>query len=193
MLDDIIQATDHAMHHYLTLTLSEDYLQNSSLGSPYRKWAIIFNENFERLDNLLKILFPVISNLHFESIDTSGHYDFPKSADVWLTTVSRKYACCEVNLDESILSLSAIGFTDSFDGREWLSQVRMSDPSIVTSYSVCIEDRAILTDIQNDGNMRVEMMQNSLDKLADWLLKNYTMTDVTTPRNTKWNKANTQN
>jgi len=51
----------------------------------------------------------------------------------------------------------------------------MSDTTIVSSYSLSIESRVILSDIQNDGIVRVELMQGSLHQLSKWLQSNYTI------------------
>jgi hypothetical protein len=48
--EDVINAADHALTHYLPLTLAEPYLQNSGIGTPYQKWAKFTNEDFAKLD-----------------------------------------------------------------------------------------------------------------------------------------------
>ncbi|MCK6544994.1 hypothetical protein L6R52_03945 [Myxococcota bacterium] len=46
MQQDVINALHHARTHYLTIPLSEPFLQNSSLGSPYNKWSYFTNADF---------------------------------------------------------------------------------------------------------------------------------------------------
>lgn len=46
---DVIDHYRYALTHYLTLTLNEPYLQISSLGTPYQKWAFFVNKDFELL------------------------------------------------------------------------------------------------------------------------------------------------
>lgn len=59
LLRKILSATEHAIIHYFTLTLSEPFLQNSQHGSPYQKWALVTNENFQRVDQYVKSLKPL--------------------------------------------------------------------------------------------------------------------------------------
>src|SRR5260370_40853869 len=55
---DVINHYRYALEHYLTLTLNESYVQNSSLGTPYQKGAYFTNEDFAMLSfavhNLLR-------------------------------------------------------------------------------------------------------------------------------------------
>jgi len=55
---DVINHYRHALEHYLTLTLNEPYLQKSSFGTPYQKWAHYTNDDFGTLSfaihNLLR-------------------------------------------------------------------------------------------------------------------------------------------
>jgi len=44
---DVINHYRYALTHYFNLTLQEHYLQNSSLGTPYEKWAKITNDDWE--------------------------------------------------------------------------------------------------------------------------------------------------
>ncbi|MBC7819082.1 MAG: hypothetical protein IAG10_19505 [Planctomycetaceae bacterium] len=47
MQQDVINHYRHAATHYLPLTLNEHFLQNSSIGTPYEKWAKFTNEDFD--------------------------------------------------------------------------------------------------------------------------------------------------
>ncbi|WP_437739162.1 hypothetical protein WMF39_25820 [Sorangium sp. So ce1504] len=49
LLGDMANAAELALSHYFPLTLTEPYLQNSSLGSPYQKRATFTNEDFGNL------------------------------------------------------------------------------------------------------------------------------------------------
>ena len=39
LLGDVVNAAEHALTDYFPLTLSESFLHNSSIGTPYQKWA----------------------------------------------------------------------------------------------------------------------------------------------------------
>jgi hypothetical protein len=64
---DVINHYRHALNHYFTLTLSEEYLQNSSLGTPYQKWAYFTNEDFGELSFAIHNLLRYTSRLVHES------------------------------------------------------------------------------------------------------------------------------
>jgi hypothetical protein len=49
MQRDVINQYKYALEHYLTVDLKAPFLQNSSLGTPYQKWAKFTNDDFENL------------------------------------------------------------------------------------------------------------------------------------------------
>jgi len=58
MQRDVINHYRYALTHYLTVDLSAPFLQHSSLGTPYQKWAKFTNDDFNMLffaiENLLR-------------------------------------------------------------------------------------------------------------------------------------------
>ena len=58
LLGDVVNAAEHALTHYFPLTLAESFLQNSSLGTPYQKWAKFTNDDFRKLDECVRRLIP---------------------------------------------------------------------------------------------------------------------------------------
>src|SRR5262249_27387156 len=64
---DVLNHYRYALSHYLMLTLDEPYLQNSSLGTPYQKWAYFVNENFEMLSFAIHNLMRYTSRLVHET------------------------------------------------------------------------------------------------------------------------------
>lgn len=76
---DVLNHYRHALTDYFTLTLSEPYLQNSSLGTPYQKWAFFVNKNFEMLSftihNLLRYTSRLVHETQFPNVgrDTSEY------------------------------------------------------------------------------------------------------------------------
>ena len=64
---DVLNHYRYALTHYFTLTLSEPYLQNSSLGTPYQKWAFFVNKNFEMLSFTIHNLLRYTSRLFHET------------------------------------------------------------------------------------------------------------------------------
>jgi hypothetical protein len=58
-IEDLALVADH----YLALNFSEEYLQNSSLGTPADKWRTFFNEDLEKLNSSTKKYLMKLNNL----------------------------------------------------------------------------------------------------------------------------------
>src|SRR3954470_210385 len=71
---DVINHYDHALEHYLTRALNEPSLQDSSLGTPYQKWAYFTNEDFKTLSFTIHNLLRYTSRLVHgtEGLDVHG-------------------------------------------------------------------------------------------------------------------------
>ncbi|MDB6134624.1 MAG: hypothetical protein JWM59_2867 [Verrucomicrobiales bacterium] len=67
MQGDVINHYRHALNHYLTISLSAPFLQNSSLGTPYQKWVRVNNDNFELLAFAIQNLLRYSSRLFHET------------------------------------------------------------------------------------------------------------------------------
>lgn len=196
MLGDIVKATDHAMFHYLTLTLSESFLQNSSRGTPYQKWSEVTNENFQRVDQSIKPLLPVIPSLLMGQINplTSNGVDdvssFIKYACHWSSVVDEEYISCAVDRDEPLITVSAIRTDDSLESvfRTYtaIQHIEGKHP-VVKKTIIDIANRSILTEIQRVGIGRVGELRSYLTEFASWLEANYTMTDVT--NTSRWQRS----
>jgi hypothetical protein len=74
---DVLNHYRHALTHYFTLTLTEPYLQNSSHGTPYQKWALVVNQNFDLLSFAIHNLLRYTSRLVHEILFQSLHGDAP--------------------------------------------------------------------------------------------------------------------
>jgi hypothetical protein len=64
---DAVNHYRHALDHYFTLTLNEPFLQNSSIGTPYQKWAYFTNEDFGMLSFAIHNLLRYTSRLVHET------------------------------------------------------------------------------------------------------------------------------
>lgn len=72
---DVLNHYRYALTHYLTLTLNEPYLQKSSLGTPYQKWAFFVNKDFELLSFAIHNLLRYTSRLVHETQWPNGGRD----------------------------------------------------------------------------------------------------------------------
>ena len=203
LLGDLVNAAEHALTHYLPLTLTESFLQNSSIGTPYQKWARFTNEDFQKVDLCLQRLIPACWQWYEQNIDRSSGADFVptdqssfgklasiKDAWHWFHAVNTQYACCVVSPDRPALTLSAInirGWVDPVEGRfldvlsrftrNWAQQ----PPPIVTKSVREIADRSVITELQGIGLARLKELRQTNGQLAGWLRANYTMEEVTAP------------
>jgi len=66
---DLINHYRHALDHYFTVPLTAHFLQDSSIGTPYQKWAYFTNEDFELLSFTVHNLLRYTSRL-IHDIDT---------------------------------------------------------------------------------------------------------------------------
>lgn len=64
---DVINHYRHAVEHYLTVPLDAPFLQKSSIGTPYQKWAYFTNEDFEMLSFAIHNLLRYTSRLVHET------------------------------------------------------------------------------------------------------------------------------
>ena len=184
LLSEILTASEYAIVHYFALTLNESFLQNSQHGSPYQKWALFTNENFSKVDQYLKLLTPIIE--HFLGPETvlNSHVDGFKKILFLFYRLNNEYACCEVRLDEPLLTISAIGFDcwlDTAKGslKPTPSGIREFPPIAIKSV-ISIADRSVLKNLQSEGLIRVEELRVLLMRFAAWLEANYVMSDITT-------------
>jgi hypothetical protein len=83
MQQDVINHYNYALDHYFTLTLQESFLQNSSIGPPYQKWAHFTNEDFGLLSfaihNLLRYTSRLIHETECAGLANESSYSEMKS------------------------------------------------------------------------------------------------------------------
>ena len=183
LLREILDATEHYIIHYFTLTLNESFLQNSHLGNPYQKWAKTTNENFQKVDINLKSLEPIIAHILFSQTDLDSSVDGFKKLMFMFCRLNKEYACCEVNLDKPFLAVSAIsfyGWLDTTSG-SLIPKPRghLEFPPTVIKSEIPITDRTVLKKLQRAGHKRVEKLRILLMQFAAWLEANYSMGDIT--------------
>jgi hypothetical protein len=199
LLSDIVNAANHILYHYLTLTLEEDFLQKSGRGTPYQKWALVNNENFHNFDNKVRSLISVVYEIY-------NKYDVLYSCELgarsrnsgdWFTHVGQNYVACTISTGETTITISEINFNGwlSKDGVLFSSiranlrkrallitddlpfNEKMGQQFIIKS-DVSIKNRAVLNDLQQEGEVNVKSMKVSIERLGGWLKRNYSINDV---------------
>lgn len=193
-LGDIANAADHALTHYFPISLDEPYLQNSSLGTPYQKWAKFTNDDFLNLDACLQTLVPAVWQWYDQTLDwdSRGEFGAMKDAWHWLEVVKTKYSSCVIDSNEPVLTLSEIniqGWVESSEGRFLNVWNRPPwdrgepPPPIVTKSEHDIVDRSVVAKLHEAGLENLTLLREAIESFSEWLRINYTMDDVTSPHN----------
>jgi hypothetical protein len=192
LLGDAVNAAEHALTHYLPLTLTESFLQGSSLGTPYQKWAKFTNEDFKKLDQCVRRLVPAAWNWYDEAVDRATVELFASRKDAWhwFHTVNTQYAACVVNPSEPELTVSAFnlgGWVEPVGGRflnVW-NRPPWDDaeppPAIVTKATHDICDRAAVRELQRMGVARLAELRGLVARFAGLLRAHCTMGEITAP------------
>jgi hypothetical protein len=191
LLGDLVNAAEHALTHYFPLTLSEQFLQNSSLGTPYQKWARFTNEDFQKVDLGLRRLIPAVWKLYDETSEfgtgapNSGN---TKDAWYWFYKVNTEFACCIVNPDEPALTVTALniaGWVNTANGR-FLNLVNrpkplppLERPPITANSTHDIRDRTVIEELHKIGLSRTQEMRAATEHLAILLQRTCTIEGVT--------------
>jgi hypothetical protein len=73
MQRDVLNSYRYALDHYLVVDLDAPFLQRSSIGSPYAKWAKFANEDFSALSFAIGNLLRYTARLVHDTIAASQH------------------------------------------------------------------------------------------------------------------------
>ena len=86
---DVINHYEYALEHYLCLALDLEFLQNSSLGSPYDKWMKFTNEDFGLLafsiHGLLRYTSRLVHETTCRALEGARRFDEMKSLSNFYT------------------------------------------------------------------------------------------------------------
>ena len=115
-LGDLVNAMEQGVRHYFPLTLREGFLQNSSLGTPYQKWAKFTNDDFAAVDACLKRLLPAmwtsyhdpILPLHGQGDRDHSHIATLKDAWFMMDAVKDSYRSCVIDPSRPDLAITAL-------------------------------------------------------------------------------------
>lgn len=190
LLGDVANAAEHALTHYFPLTLREPFLQNSSLGTPYQKWAKFTNEDFQKVHQCINKVIPAGWQWYEQTHSSENQFAAVKDAWRWFYSVNTQYACCVVNLDKPELTLSAInitgwvdpdsgGFLNVWNRPPW--DRPKVPPPIVTKSVHDINDRSAVIELQRVGLIHLEQLREANGRLAHWLRTNCTMEQIVAP------------
>jgi hypothetical protein len=113
---DVINHYQYALTHYLCLSLEAPFLQSSSLGSPYDKWAKFTNDDFGLLafsvHGLLRYTSRLVHETTCRALESARRFDEMKSLSnsytdpIW--QIRDRAIGIEVH-DDHALSVTALG------------------------------------------------------------------------------------
>jgi hypothetical protein len=183
-MGDLLHAAEYALTHYFPIDLSAPYLQRSSLGTPYQKWAHFTNDDYASVDvcvrALLRTTYRVWHGSNEARIDhTRGAI---KSAWAWFEAVHRQFRSCAISKVSPELLVGAISpdlarrvLADLTEGA--LDDVPMETSAVVFS-SVPLQDRSVLHDFQTEGAHQLLLMNGTLANLRNWVATHFTAADL---------------
>ena len=159
MQRDVINHYRYALEHYFTISLSEPYLQNSSHGSPYQKWAFFVNENWGMLSftvhQLLRYTSRLIHETEMKMLLATGRASEMKD-------VSNDYTdpLCDFRHNER-----KIGIHVSQEYSLTVTPLRQSRTSAHQSEHE-IRDRSVLASLKADGLAEIALLDTLNHRFA---------------------------
>jgi hypothetical protein len=161
-LKEVIEKTDETANHYLVLDFSEEFLQNSSFGTPEMKWRYFLNEDLKSLNKSVKNYLLLLPHLCKNNKSIIG---FAKPLS-YASFVRDEYNVgfvepCGMNLIIEQLNLKA---KDEY----CLAEFKKIDLSTFTKR----KDLMIHLEIQK------ETLNSGLEKIKDFILENVTVEDL---------------
>ncbi|WP_437605501.1 hypothetical protein WMF20_30900 [Sorangium sp. So ce834] len=188
LLGDMVNAAEHALGDYFPLTLAEPFLQNSSLGSPYQKWAIFTNEDFSMLDACARRVVLAGWKAYEEAVGPLDDDRSKKDAWHWFHSVYTQYASCVVSREEPSLTLSTVSLmgwvepgTHTFMNVVNRPEPPASTPPIVALTTRDISDRTAIAELRGVGLGNLRELRRLNHQFALWLRSNCTIEELTAP------------
>lgn len=157
-LKGVIEYINLVSEHYLVMDFSEDFLQNSSHGTPQEKWRVVLNEDLEKLNTHIK---KYLSTIY---IYTSDMYN----AKAYYGYVNQSYDIghippCSMELISRTIT------TKKFDSKNYyLEKIQKLD---LTNY----EQKVLLRD---ELRAKREILISYNEKLKEYILKRITIKDI---------------
>ena len=148
MQRDVLNHYRYGMEHYFTISLDEPYLQNSSLGSPYQKWAFFVNENHSLLSLMIRQLLRYTSRLVHET-ECKRKHDLHEHSEAKQMSNSYTSPICEIRYADK-----QIGIRVHEDQRLTVTWVRKEPrpERVMTSGRVGEEPKYFLIETGHDGD-----------------------------------------
>lgn len=192
-LGDVLDAVRFALGGSLTQRLDDPHLQNSSFGSPYRKWAEFTNDGFAKVDECVRRLLVASHTYYQRSFDplTSRVRGNNKDAAHWFGTVARQFVSFRAELDQPRVTVGSVHLAGWVMSDEptflnvWNTDIARGGPAapeIVSSRTLSIAERGALTALFPRARGNRDALAEALTAFATGLRADCSMEDVTARR-----------
>lgn len=100
-LDGVLARAHHALTHYLPVPMQAHFLQDSSMGPPATKWAVITNMDFALVASSIVQLVSRSAHIYYDAV-IFKHRDATrglKNGELWLDTFKANYVAGQLSAD----------------------------------------------------------------------------------------------
>ena len=168
-MQTMIEDVNLVANHYLTLDFTEDFLQNSSCGTPQDKWRRVFNEDLEKLNNSIKKYLLLLQQIGFDTHMGfgSGFVDKLYGCKVFYGFVRDEYNVgfikpCSATLIQEVLNTKV-------DNRSY---------HIFEFYKRNLESLDQRIELQKELLSSADILQEKLVLLKNYIFKRYSLEDL---------------
>ncbi len=149
MQRDVINHYHYAATHYFPISLSEHFLQESSIGTPYEKWMKFTNDDFDLFDfaclNLMRYTSRLIYSTTYNGLVNSGRGRETKERCDHLTS-----PICDHQYENKRLGIR-------INANETLTVYRFNDT--IEIEIVSIADRSLLEKLRDQCLQEIETLE----------------------------------
>ncbi len=168
-LKKVIDRINLVAEHYLALDFAEEYLQNSSFGTPADKWRYFFNKDLDSLNRSVKDYLQILYYIapKNKTSMTESYLDNKYSAKWFEAFVRDQYSVGYVS--PCNFSLKAVALKTTVGEEEY--HIEKHFKIDLTTY----EQRITLQNILRERKLELE---KQLSLLKKYILSNYTLNDI---------------
>ena len=171
-LQNVILDTKLVAEHYLVLTFEEEFLQNSSFGSPKDKWRRFLNEDLKKLNSSIKQYILLLYRLQ----DITQDYLFE-------TFLSELYNCKKfygfIKNDYNIGKIKV----NSLQIKSTILKINDFQSDIEKSLTIDLSTYEKRKKLKKDLVLKKSILQKQFNQLKKYILKHFSIEDLVLIRN----------
>lgn len=172
-LETVISDCHTILNHYLTVPMEAHFLQNSSFGTPYDKWKVVLEKDFDRLD---KSIVEFIRAIEFWILATDDEHNLYFMVASPKNPLSSHFqdACCSGRIQSDVLmsiSISTAFLMKAPKLPHRLNQDLRTDRMEIDT----LNKRLALKDKGKQNLKRIKQIKN---QLSEHILENCTLNEM---------------